>query len=74
LSFREVTKSPYPSQAVFSDSAFWTYLEQVTGTELDDPFRDVVPKGGRKTKAAVAAERKAFPPEDILRLIKEPLH
>ena len=50
---------------------FWTYLEQVTGTELDDPFRDVVPKGGRKTKAAVAAERKAFPPEDILRLIKD---
>ena len=50
---------------------FWKYLEQVTGTELDDPFRDVVPKGGRKTKAAVAAERKAFPPEDIPRLIKE---
>jgi integrase len=50
---------------------FWTYLEQVTGTELDDPFRDVVPKGGRKTKAAVAAERKAFPPEDILKLIKD---
>ena len=50
---------------------FWKYLEQVTGTDLDDPFRDVVPKGGRKTKAAVAAERKAFPPEDIPRLIKE---
>jgi len=49
---------------------FWKYLEQVTGTELDDPFRDVVPKGGRKTKAAVAAERKAFSPEDIPRLIK----
>ena len=50
---------------------FWNYLEQVNGVELDDPFRDVIPKADRKTKAAVAAERKAFSSSDIIRLIAE---
>jgi integrase len=50
---------------------FWEYLEQITGVELGDPFISIIPKSGRKTKAAVAAERKAFTSSDIHKLISE---
>ena len=59
------------AKMVSSYRVFWKYLEQANGVDLGDPFRDILPKSGRKTKAAVAAERKAFLPVDILRLIRE---
>jgi integrase len=56
---------------VSSYRVFWRYLEQANGIDLGDPFRDVLPKSGRKTKADREAERKAFLPLDILRLLEE---
>jgi integrase len=59
------------AKMVSSYRVFWRYLEQANGIDLGDPFRDVLPKSGRKTKADREAERKAFLPLDILRLLEE---
>ena len=62
---------PTVAKMVSSYRVFWRYLEQANGVDLGDPFRDVLPKSGRKTKADKEAERKAFLPVDILSLLKE---
>ena len=59
------------SKLISACRVFWQYIEQVNGIDLGDPFRDVIPKSGRRTKAAVSAERKAFTSSDILKLISE---
>jgi integrase len=59
------------AKMISSYRVFWRYLEQANGIDLGDPFRDVLPKSGRKTKADREAERKAFLPLDILRLLEE---
>ena len=59
------------SKLISACRVFWQYIEQVNASDLGDPFRDVIPKSGRRTKAAVAAERKAFTSSDILKLIAE---
>ena len=45
------------SKLISACRVFWQYIEQVNASDLGDPFRDVIPKSGRRTKAAVAAER-----------------
>ena len=59
------------AKMISSYRVFWGYLEQTNGIDLGDPFRDVLPKAGRRTKADLAAERKAFLTEDIQKLTLE---
>ncbi len=51
---------------------YWSHLQRLDVVPDDiEPFRDVVPKSKRKSKGEIAALRKPFSRDDVVRLLRE---
>lgn len=70
LQQKEELKPATVRRIISACRGYWGYL-QLQGVASDNvsPFREVVPRNAKKSKAEIAARRKAFSPSDVAQLL-----
>ncbi|MGR3463852.1 tyrosine-type recombinase/integrase [Limimaricola sp.] len=70
LQHQDSLKPPTVRRIISACRGYWAYLQRLDLVPDDtDPFREVVPRKARKSKAEVANRRKTFTPAEVVSLL-----